>query len=170
MTGGEQMVKLHTIGGKAKTSYGVYVSKGLIERVGWDNSHSLRVTAVEQDLILITPEQMPTEQWIELYDVATPLKRVDEMSPTELITLLEVSEGEDGRRPSNLTSLAQLGASGHRIVITNAVNRLELDPGEAINREVGMDVVVLVPEKKGTESVKQRVRDVLDVRAAQVSG
>jgi hypothetical protein len=33
-----------------------------------------------------------------------------------------------------------------------------------------MDVVVLVPAKKGTESVKQRVRDVLDARAAQVSG
>jgi hypothetical protein len=31
-----------------------------------------------------------------------------------------------------------------------------------------MDVVV--PAKKGTESVKQRVRDVLDTRAAQVSG
>lgn len=129
---GEQMVKLHTIGGKAKTSYGVYVGKGLIERVGWDNGHSLRVTAVEQDLILVTPEQMPTEQWIELYDEATPLKRVDEMSPTELVTLLEVSEGDDGRRASNLTSLAQLGASGHRIVITNAVNRLKLDLGETI--------------------------------------
>ena len=63
------------------------------------------------------------------------------MVSTEFVTLLEVSEGDDGRRASNLTSLAQLGASGHRIVITNALNRLKLDPGETINREIGMDVV-----------------------------
>jgi hypothetical protein len=58
------MVKLHTVGGEADTSYGVYVNKGLIERVGWENGDSLRVTAVDQDIILVTPEQMPTEQWI----------------------------------------------------------------------------------------------------------
>jgi hypothetical protein len=162
------MVKLHTVGGEADTSYGVYVNKGMIERVGWENGESLRVTAVDQDMILVTPEQMPTEQWIELYDTATALKGVDEMSPVELVTLLEVSEGKDGRRPSSVTSLAPLGASGHRIVITNAVNRLQLLPGSGINRRGTMDVVVLVPADRDTEDVKQRVRRVLDTRLKQM--
>jgi hypothetical protein len=162
------MVKLHTIGGKANTSFGIYVGKGLIERTGWENGDSLRITAVDDDLILVTPEQMPTEQWTALYNVATALKTIDEMSPAELVTLLDVSEGEDGRRPSSVTSLAPLGASGHRIVVTNAVHRLNLSTGSNILRRVGMDVVVLIPEDRETESVKQRVRDVLDVREGQM--
>jgi antitoxin component of MazEF toxin-antitoxin module len=161
------MVQLHAVGGNANTSFGVYLNKSLIEQTGLANGDSLRVTAVDDEFILVTPERMPIQQWIELYNSATSRQTADEMTPAELVTLLEVAEGEDGRRPSSVTSLAPLGDSGHRILITNAVARLQLPVGADIQRRVGPDIVVLVPVERQTESVKQRIRDVLDTRASQ---
>lgn len=161
------MVHLHTVGGNARTSYGVYLNKGQIERAGWSNGDSLRITVVDDDFVLVTPEHMPTQQWVELYDSATAKKTVDEMTPVELIMLVDASEGDDGRRASSVTSLAPLGESGHRILVTNAVNRLQLSAGTDILRRVNLDVVILVPADRETESVKERIRTVLDVRESQ---
>ena len=132
------MVQLHKVGGNAETSYGVYVNAGLIDTAGWENGDSLRITVVDHDLILVTPEQMPTEQWIELYDAATAGKTVDEMSPVEVVRLLDVTDGKDGRRPSSATSLAPLGDSGHRILVTNAAKRLQLLSGTGIRRRANL--------------------------------
>mgnify|MGYP006270171005 CR=1 FL=1 len=161
------MVQLHAVGGNANTSFGVYLNKSLIEQAGLANGDSLRITAVDDEFILVTPERMPLQQWIELYNSATSRQAVDEMTPAELVTLLEVGEGDDGRRPSSVTSLAPLGDSGHRILVTNAVARLQLPVGADIQRRAGPDIVVLVPIERQTDSVKQRVRDVLDTRASQ---
>jgi len=164
------MVQLHEVGGNAKTSYGVYVSEGLIDLAGWENGDSLRITVVDNDLILVTRENMPTEQWIELYDTATAGKTVDVLSPVELVRLLDVGEGEDGRRPSTVTSLAPLGDSGHRILLTNAAKRLQLRPGVGIRRKANEGVVVLIPAAKATDEVDERADDVLKARGAQISG
>jgi hypothetical protein len=163
------MVKLHKVGGNAKTSYGVYVNEGIINRAGWENGDSLRITVVDDDLILVTDEQMPTEQWVELYDAATARKTVDEMTPVELVRLLDVGDGDDGRRPSSVTSLAPLGDSGHRILITNAARRLQLVPGTGVARRANLGVVVLVPSTTETDEVNQRAGDVLDAREAQLA-
>jgi len=164
------MVQLHEVGGNAKTSYGVYVSEGLIDLAGWENGDSLRITVVDRDLILVTRESMPTEQWIELYDAATAGRPVNELTPVELVRLLDVGEGEDGRRPSTVSSLAPLGDSGHRILLTNAAKRLQLRPGTGIRRRANEGVVVLIPAPTATEEVEERAKDVLDARGAQVSG
>jgi antitoxin component of MazEF toxin-antitoxin module len=162
------MVKLHTVGGNASTSYGVYLSKRLIESAGWENGDSVRITTVDNDLILVTPEQMPTEQWMELYDAATARASVSEMAPADIINLLDISEGKDGRRPSSVTSIAPLGDSGHRILVTNAVNRLQLSTGTAIRRKANLDVIVLIPANRDSDDVKQRVRTILDTRESQL--
>lgn len=164
------MVQLHEVGGNAKTSYGVYVGEGLIGLAGWENGDSLRITVVDRDLILVTRESMPTEQWIELYDAATAGKPVDELTPVELVRLLDVGEGEDGRRPSTVSSLAPLGDSGHRILLTNAAKRLQLRPGTGIRRRANDGVVVLIPAPTATDEVEERAKDVLDARGAQLSG
>jgi len=164
------MVQLHEVGGNAKTSYGVYVSEGLIDLAGWENGDSLRITVVDRDLILVTRESMPTEQWIELYNAATAGRPVNELTPVELVRLLDVGEGEDGRRPSTVSSLAPLGDSGHRILLTNAAKRLQLRPGTGIRRRANEGVVVLIPAPTATEEVEERAKDVLDARGAQVSG
>ncbi|WP_255150363.1 hypothetical protein [Halorarius halobius] len=164
------MVQLHEVGGNAKTSYGVYVSEGLIDLAGWENGDSLRITVVDRDLILVTRESMPTEQWIELYDAATAGRPVNELTPVELVRLLDVGEGEDGRRPSTVSSLAPLGDSGHRILLTNAAKRLQLRPGTGIQRRANDGVVVLIPAPTATEEVEERAKDVLDARGAQLSG
>jgi hypothetical protein len=164
------MVQLHEVGGNAKTSYGVYVGEGLIGLAGWENGDSLRITVVDRDLILVTRESMPTEQWIELYDAATAGKPVDELTPVELVRLLDVGEGEDGRRPSTVSSLAPLGDSGHRILLTNAAKRLQLRPGTSIRRRANDGVVVLIPAPTATDEVEERAKDVLDARGAQLSG
>jgi len=164
------MVQLHEVGGNAKTSYGVYVSEGLIGLAGWENGDSLRITVVDRDLILVTRESVPTEQWIELYNAATAGRPVNELTPVELVRLLDVGEGEDGRRPSTVSSLAPLGDSGHRILLTNAAKRLQLRPGTGIRRRANEGVVVLIPAPTATEEVEERAKDVLDARGAQVSG
>lgn len=163
------MVTLHEVGGNAKTSYGVYVNESLIDLTGWENGDSLRITVVDRDLILVTRESMPTEQWIELYDAATAGKVVDELTPVELVKLLEVGDGEDGRRPSAVSSLAPLGDSGHRILLTAAAKRLRLRPGTGIRRRANDGVVVLIPTPMATDEVIERVTAVLDVRGAQLS-
>jgi len=163
------MVQLHEVGGNAKTSYGVYVSEGLIDLAGWENGDSLRITVVDRDLILVTRESMPTDQWIELYDAATAGRPVNELTPVELVRLLDVGEGEDGRRPSTVSSLAPLGDSGHRILLTNAAKRLQLRPGTGIRRRANDGVVVLIPAPTATEEVEERTKDVLDARGAQLS-
>jgi hypothetical protein len=163
------MVQLHEVGGNAKTSFGVYVNEALIDLAGWRNGDSLRITVVDYDLILVTSENMPTEQWIELYDEATAGKTVDELTPVELVGLLNVAEGEDGRRPSSVTSLAPLGDSGHRILLTNAARRLQLRPGTGIRRRANEGVVVLIPSSTATNGVNDRAQDVLDTRGAQLS-
>lgn len=164
------MVTLHEVGGNAKTSYGVYVNKSLIGLTGWENGDSLRITVVDRDLILVTHESMPTEQWIELYDAATAGKSVDELTPVELVRLLDVGDGEDGRRPSTVSSLAPLGDSGHRILLTNAANRLQLRQGTGIRRRVDVGVVVLIPALTATDEVDERADAVLKARGAQLSG
>ena len=164
------MVQLHEVGGNAKTSYGVYVSEGLIDLAGWENGDSLRITVVNRDLILVTRESMPTEQWIELYDAATAGKTVDELTPAELVRLLDVGDGEDGRRPSTVSSLAPLGDSGHRILLTSAANRLQLHPGTRIRRRVDEGVAVLIPAPTATDEVHERADNVLKARGAQLSG
>ena len=45
--------------------------------------------------------------------------------PSNSSRCLRFRKGDDRRRPSNFLSLAQSGASGHYIVITNPVNRLK---------------------------------------------
>jgi len=164
------MVKVHEVGGNAKTSYGVYVNKALIDLAGWENGDSLRITVVDRDLILVTRESIPTEQWIELYDAATAGKTVDELTPVELVRLLDVGDGEDGRRPSTMTSLAPLGESGHRILLTNAAKRLQLRPGAGIRRRADEGVVVLIPTSTATDEVDERANNVLKARGAQLSG
>jgi hypothetical protein len=164
------MVKVHEVGGNAKTSYGVYVNKALIDLAGWENGDSLRITVVDRDLILVTRESIPTEQWIELYDAATAGKTVDELTPVELVRLLDVGDGEDGRRPSTMTSLAPLGESGHRILLTNAAKRLQLRPGAGIRRRADEGVVVLIPTSTATDEVDERANNVLTARGAQLSG
>ena len=59
------------------------------------------------------------------------------MAPAELITALEVAQGEGGRRQSSITSLALIGDLGHCILITNAVARLQLPFGDDIQRQMG---------------------------------
>lgn len=152
------MVQLHEVGGNAKTSYGVYVSKGLIDLAGWEDGDSLRITVVDHDLILVTRESMPTEQWVELYDAATAGKTVDELTPVELVRLLDVGDGEDGRRPSTVTSLAPLGESGHRILLTNAAKRLQLQPGAGIRRRADEGVVVLISTSTATDEVTRDIK------------
>jgi hypothetical protein len=164
------MVKVHEVGGNAKTSYGVYVNKALIDLAGWENGDSLRITVVDRDLILVTRESIPTEQWIELYDAATAGKTVDELTPVELVRLLDVGDGEDGRRPSTMTSLAPLGESGHRILLTNAAKRLQLRPGAGIRRRADEGVIVLIPTSTATDEVDERANNVLTARGAQLSG
>jgi hypothetical protein len=164
------MVQLHEVGGNAKTSYGVYVNKSLIDLAGWGNGDSLRITVVDNDLILVTPENMPTEQWIELYDEATAGKTVDELTAAKLVRLLNVTEGEDGRRPSSVTSLAPLGESGHRILLTNAAKRLQLGPGTGIRRRANEGVVMLIPSSTATDEVNERAENVLEARGEQLSG
>ena len=164
------MVKVHEVGGNAKTSYGVYVNKALIDLAGWENGDSLRITVVDRDLILVTRESIPTEQWIELYDAATAGKTVDELTPVELVRLLDVGDGEDGRRPSTMTSLAPLGESGHRILLTNAAKRLQLRPGAGIRRRADEGVVVLIPTSTATDEFDARANNVLTARGAQLSG
>lgn len=157
------MVRIHCVGGNAKTSYGVYMSATLIDRAGWENGDSLRITAVDSDIILITHEQMSTERWIEVYNVVTRGKTVEQMNPDELVQLLAATEGDDGRRPSSVTSLAPLGEAGHRILITNAVRRLELQPGDRVHRRSENGVVVLVSTSKLTDEVRKRIEKVLAV-------
>jgi len=164
------MVQLHTVGGNARTSFGVYLNNGQIERAGWENGDSLRITVVDRDLILVTRESMPTEQWVELYDAATAGKTVDELTPVELVRLLDVGDGEDGRRPSTVTSLAPLGESGHRILLTNAAKRLQLRAGAGIRRRADEGVVVLIPTSTATDEVDERANNVLKARGAQLSG
>lgn len=164
------MVQLHKVGGKAKTSYEVYLNQGLINRAGWQNGDSLRITVIDHDIVLVTREDMPTEQWIELYDTATAGKTVEELTPVELVRLLDVAEGEDGRRPSSVTSLAPLGESGHRILLTNAAKRLQLCPGTGIRRQANEGLVVLIPSPTATEEVNERAQDTLDTREAQLWG
>jgi len=164
------MVTLHEVGGNAKTSYGVYVNESLINLAGWEDGDSLRITVVDSELIIVTPEDMPTEQWVELYDAATAGKTVDELTPVELVRLLNVADGEDGRRPSNITSLAPLGESGHRILLTNAAKRLELRPGTGIRRRANEGVVALIPTPTATDEVNERAQAVLDARETQLSG
>jgi antitoxin component of MazEF toxin-antitoxin module len=161
------MVQLHAVGGNANTSFGVYLNKRMIEKAGLENGDSLRITIVDDEYILVTPERMPIQQWMELYNSATSRRTIEEMTPAEVVTLLEVTEGEDGRRPSSVTSLSPLGDSGFRVLITNAVARLQLPVGADIRRWVGPDIVVLVPVERQTDNVKQRVRDVLDTRESQ---
>ena len=162
------MVQLHEVGGNAKTSYGVYVSEGLIDLAGWENGDSLRITVVDRDLILVTRESMPTDQWIELYDAATTNETIDEMNPADLIKLRDFSDGSDGRRPSSVTSMSQLSDSGHRVLITNAVNRLQLSSNTSIRRRANLGVLVLIPPSIETEDVNERVRDILDKRESQL--
>lgn len=145
------------------------MSEGLIDLAGWENGDSLRITVVDRDLILVTRESMPTDQWIELYDAATAGRPVNELTPVELVRLLDVGEGEDGRRPSTVSSLAPLGDSGHRILLTNAAKRLQLRPGTGIRRRANDGVVVLIPAPTATEEVEERTKDVLDARGAQLS-
>ena len=164
------MVKLHKVGGNAETSYGIYVNRSLIDLTSWENGDSLRITVVDNDLILVTAERMPTKQWIELYNAATGGKHVEELAPDDLIKLLDTADGEDGRRPSNVTSLSSLGDSGHRILITNAAKRLQLRPGTNVRRRANLDVIVLIPEPTATETVEKRAQDVLDARETQLSG
>ena len=164
------MVTLHEVGGNAKTSYGVYVNESLINLAGWEDGDSLRITVVDSELIIVTPEDMPTEQWVELYDAATAGKTVDELTPVELVRLLNVADGEDGRRPSSITSLAPLGESGHRILLTNAAKRLGLRPGTGIRRRANEGVVVLIPAPTDTDEVNERAQAVLDARETQLSG
>ncbi|WP_257300797.1 hypothetical protein [Haloarchaeobius sp. FL176] len=164
------MVQLHKVSGNAKTSYGVYVNKALIDLAGWEDGDSLRITVIDHDLILVTRESMPTEQWIELYDAGTTGKTMDELTPVELVRLLDVGEGEDGRRPSTVSSLAPLGGSGHRILLTNAAKRLQLHAGTGIRRRANEGVVVLIPTPTATDEVNKRAKDVLDARGAQISG
>jgi hypothetical protein len=163
------MVQLHRVGGNAENSYGIYVNESLIQLTGWENGDSLRITAVDDDLIIVTSERMPTEQWVELYDAATARKTVDELSPVELVRLLDTTDGKDGRRPSNVTSLAPLGDSGHRILVTNAAKRLQLLPGTGIRRRANLGVVVLIPTSSATDEVNERAQAVLDDREEQVS-
>jgi len=157
------MVQLHKVSGNAETSYGVYLNAGLIDTAGWENKDSLHIAVVDDDLILVTPERMPTEQWIDLYDAATAGKTIDEMSPVKLVRLREVTNGEDGRRPSSTTSLAPLGDSGHRILVTNAAKRLQLTSGTDIRRRANLGVIVLIPAPTATDEVNERARAVLDV-------
>lgn len=164
------MVRLHKVGGNAKTSFGIYVSESLIDLTGWENGDSLRITVVDNDLVLVTRESMPTEQWIALYDAATAGKTVDELTPVELVRLLDVGDGEDGRRPSTVTSLAPLGDSGHRILLTNAAKRLELRQGTSIRRRANKGVVVLIPTPTATDEINERADDVLKARGVQLSG
>jgi hypothetical protein len=163
------MVQLHKVGGNAETSYGIYINETQIELAGWEDGDSLRITTIDDDLILVTREDMPTEQWIDLYDTATARKTVDEMSPVELVRLLDVTDGKDGRRPSTVTSLAPLGDSGHRILVTNAANRLQLLPGTGVRRRANLGVIVLIPIPTATEEVNKRAQAVLDTREAQLS-
>ena len=146
------------------------MSEGLIDLAGWENGDSLRITVVDRDLILVTRESMPTEQWIELYDASTAGKAVDELTPAELVRLLDVGDGEDGRRPSTVSSLAPLGDSGHRILLTSAANRLQLHPGTRIRRRVDEGVAVLIPAPTATDEVHERADNVLKARGAQLSG
>jgi len=164
------MVTLHEVGGNAKTSYGVYVNESLINLAGWEDGDSLRITVVDSELIIVTPEDMPTEQWVELYDAATAGKTVDELTPVELVRLLNVADGEDGRRPSSITSLAPLGESGHRILLTNAAKRLGLRPGTGIRRRANEGAVVLILAPTDTDEVNERAQAVLDARETQLSG
>jgi hypothetical protein len=164
------MVRLHEVGGNAKTSYGAYMSASLIDLAGWENGDSLRVAVVDNDLILVTRENMPTEQWVELYDAATAGRPVDELTPVELVRLLDVGDGEDGRRPSTVSSLAPLGDSGHRILLTAAAKRLRLHLGTGIRRRANEGVVVLIPTPTATDEVNERTTAVLDARASQLSG
>ncbi|GAB7093447.1 hypothetical protein JCM30237_05990 [Halolamina litorea] len=157
------MVRIHSVGGNAKSSYGVYMSAALINRAKWVNGDSLRITAVDPDIILITHEQMSTERWIELYNAATRGRPVEQMNPAELVQLLAATEGDDGRRPSSVTSLAPLGEAGHRILITDAAKRLELEPGDRVHRRSENGVVVIVPTSKLTDEVKKRIEKVLAV-------
>jgi len=164
------MVTLHEVGGNAKTSYGVYVNESLINLAGWEDGDSLRITVVDSEHIIVTPEHMPTEQWVELYDAATAGKTVDELTPVELVRLLNVADGEDGRRPSSITSLAPLGESGHRILLTNAAKRLGLRPGTGIRRRANEGAVVLILAPTDTDEVNERAQAVLDARETQLSG
>lgn len=162
------MVKIHKVGGNAKTSYGVYVNSSLVDNTGWENGDSLRITVVDGELILVTHEQMPVDQWIELYDAVTTNETIDEMDPADLIKLRDFSDGSDGRRPSSVTSLSQLSDSGHRVLITNAVNRLQLSSDTSIRRRTNLGVLVLIPASIETEDVNERVRDILDKRESQL--
>ena len=162
------MVKIHKVGGNAKTSYGVYVNSSLVDDTGWENGDSLRITVVDGELILVTHEQMPVNQWIELYDAATTNEKIDEMDPADLIKLRDFSDGSDGRRPSSVTSMSQLSDSGHRVLITNAVNRLQLSSNTSIRRRANLGVLVLIPPSIETEDGDERVRDVLDKRKSQL--
>ena len=162
------MVKIHKVGGNAKTSYGVYVNSSLVDDTGWENGDTLRITVVDGELILVTHEQMPVDQWIELYDAATTNETIDEMNPADLIKLRDFSDGSDGRRPSSVTSMSQLSDSGHRVLITNAVNRLQLSSNTSIRRRANLGVLVLIPASIETEDVNERVRDILDKRESQL--
>lgn len=146
------------------------MSASLIDLAGWENGDSLRVAVVDNDLILVTRENMPTEQWVELYDAATAGRPVDELTPVELVRLLDVGDGEDGRRPSTVSSLAPLGDSGHRILLTAAAKRLRLHLGTGIRRRANEGVVVLIPTPTATDEVNERTTAVLDARASQLSG
>ena len=162
------MVQLHTVGGNAKTSYGIYVNSSLVDDTGWENGDCLRITVVDRELILVTHEQMPVDQWIELYDAATANETIDEMDPADLVKLRDFSDGSDGRRPSSVTSLSQLSDSGHRVLVTNAVNRLQLSSNTSIHRRTNLGVLVLSPASIETEDVNKRVRGVLDKRESQL--
>lgn len=162
------MVQLHSVGGNAETSYGIYVSKALIEATGWKTSDSLRITAIDDNLILVTLEEMPIQDWIELYDTATAQKTVDEMSPADLVRLLNTTEGKDGRRPSTVTSLSPLGDSGYRILVTNAAKRLRLPLGTDVHRRASSGVMLLIATPTVSKELAERVKNVLKVRGAQV--
>jgi len=162
------MVQLHIVGGNAKTSYGIYINSSLLDDTGWETSDSLRITVVDGELILVTHEQMPVNQWIELYDAATTNETINEMDPADLIKLRDFSDGSDGRRPSSVTSLSRLSDSGHRVLVTNAVHRLRLTANTAIRRQANLGVLVLIPASIETEDVNERVRDILDKRESQL--
>lgn len=162
------MVQLHIVGGNAKTSYGIYMNSSLVDDTGWETGDSLRITVVDGELVLVTHEQMPVNQWIELYDAATTNEKINEMDPADLIKLRDFSEGSDGRRPSSVTSLSRLSDSGHRVLVTNAVHRLKLTSNSTIRRQANLGVLVLVPASIETEDVNERVRDILDKRESQL--
>ena len=125
---------------------------------------------MDPDLILVTSEHLPTEQWVGLYNTDTVGKTIDELAPAELVQLLDIVDEEDGRRPSSVTSLAPFGGSGHRILVTNTVNRLDLSVGMNVSRRAESGIAVPSVTKTETEYTKDRVDAILNTRVSQIAG